>query len=43
MFSVIYGILIEINQIFIPGRGFEILDIAADFSGSLFILFKKLF
>jgi len=43
MFSVIYGILIEINQIFIPGRGFEILDIAADFIGSLFILFKKLF
>ncbi|MBI2672033.1 VanZ family protein [Candidatus Woesearchaeota archaeon] len=43
MFSVIYGTLIEVNQTFIPYRDFEFLDIAADFAGSLMILFRKLF
>ena len=43
MLSIIYGILIEINQIFIPSREFEILDIAANTFGSLLILLKKLF
>jgi VanZ family protein len=43
MFATIYGITDEYHQIFVPNRIFSFTDIIADFTGSLVILFKKLF
>ncbi len=34
-FSVFYGITDEIHQLFVPGRCFELFDVAADAAGSM--------
>jgi len=43
MFATIYGIIIEVNQLFVPNRVFSFFDIFANFLGSSTILFKRLF
>jgi len=34
VFCMIYAILDEIHQLFVPGRAFELVDLALDFTGS---------
>ena len=36
IFATLYGLLDEVHQIFVPKRGFEMMDIFADFFGSVF-------
>ena len=42
VFSCIYALLDEVHQLFVPGRAFELMDLAIDFAGIVVgILFSK--
>ncbi len=43
-FTIIYGYLDELHQLYVPGRLFDYFDLAADVAGAiLFIIFHALF
>ena len=42
-FAILYGIIDEIHQMFVPLRGFDIYDLLANIIGSSFIVVFKVF